>query len=103
MQQRVAVQHHERPERHQRREAKRYHFPERDILVIRLRREATEVSEPSGEPGNWTHRWIVSGHWRNQWYPASEVHRQIWVSPFVKGPESLPLVVKPRKAMVWNR
>lgn len=103
LQQRISVKHHERPERHQRREGLRAGFDEREVLVVRLRREASEQKEPSGEPGNWTHRWIVHGFWRNQWYPSSQTHRQIYVGDFVKGPEHLPLVIKPRRAFVLNR
>jgi hypothetical protein len=38
-------------------------------------------------------RWMVSGHWRNQWYPASEAHRPRWIDSYVKGPEDKPLRV----------
>jgi hypothetical protein len=52
--------------------------------------------EPESE-ANYSHRFIVSGHWRNQWYASGQVHRQIWISPYVKGPEDQPLVVRPRR------
>jgi hypothetical protein len=103
MQQQISVRHRERPDRPQRREAKRLGFDaERDVVVVRLRREKGERHEPQGE-ANYSHRFIVSGHWRNQWYPSSQMHRQIWISPFVKGPEDAPLVVRPRRVYTWNR
>lgn len=71
------------------------------INVITLRRpKAHHNGDGEGEPVNWTHRWIVGGHWRNQWYPSLGIHRQIYISEHVKGPEHLPLAV--RKGRVWN-
>lgn len=104
MQQRIASHHQERPHRAARREALRAGMPEREIVVVRLRRESHdgEPSEHEGE-ARYSHRFIVSGHWRNQWYPASQVHRQIWISPYVKGPEDGPLMVRPRRVYQWTR
>ena len=30
-------------------------------------------------------------HKRNQWYPKQGVHKVIFVGPYVKGPDGLPL------------
>jgi hypothetical protein len=98
MQQRVAVRHHERPDRATRRNGIRRGFREREVVVVKLRREKSE--HPSEEPvqdANYSHRFIVSGHWRQQWYPSIQGHRQIWISPFVKGPADKELVVRPRR------
>jgi hypothetical protein len=103
MQQQIAVQHRQQSPRPVRREAKRYGLMDRDVLVVRLRRERSKPTEDEHGPANYSHRFIVSGHWRNQWYPASNEHRQIYISPYVKGDESLPLVVKPRRAFILNR
>jgi len=102
MQQRVAVRHTTPPDRGDRRAAARINFPHRETLVVRLRRERSDTIESSGHTVEWTHRWIVGGHWRNQWFPSAGVHRQIWISPYVKGPDDQPLVVKPR-AYTWDR
>jgi hypothetical protein len=45
---------------------------------------------------------MVRGHWRNQWYPSLNAHRQRWISPYVKGPEDEELVLKDR-VWVWDR
>ncbi len=29
--------------------------------------------------------WLVRGHWRNQYYPASETYKLKWIEPFWKG------------------
>jgi hypothetical protein len=50
---------------------------------------------PAGEATTatvaWTKRWVVSGHWRNQWYPSIGAHRQRYILPYVKGPADKPL------------
>lgn len=104
MQQRIAARHVERPHRAHRREAKRLGLDyEPEIVVVRLRREAGPRNEPTGEEANYSHRFIVSGHWRNQWYATEKLHRQIWIAPFVKGPEDKPLIVRPRRVYQWER
>lgn len=79
-----------------RRVGKRYEHAKvdsRKITVITLRK-------PSGTPtGNhrdveWSHRWLVAGHWRQQPYPTLGITRQIWISPYIKGPEDRPLDVR---------
>jgi hypothetical protein len=75
-----------------------------DLVVVRLRRHSIDSEEPPGEPqeGNWSHQWIVGGHWRNQWLPSRNAHRLQWIAPYIKGPAGAPLVVKERVA-VWSR
>lgn len=63
-----------------------------DVLLVRLRRKHHDAPE-GHEPKNveWSYQWIVTGHWRNQWFATQQTHRQIWINPFVKGPEGKPL------------
>lgn len=65
------------------------------VLTIQLR--ATEHVRGTGEHGvvEWASRWIVRGHWRNQWYASQGEHRIVWIPPYIKGPEERPLVVRP--------
>ena len=67
------------------------------IVVVRLRRPK---AQPSGDHRtvDWKQQWIVGAHWRNQWYPSLGVHRQIWISDHVKGPEDKPLVIRKGRA-----
>lgn len=70
-----------------------------DIQIITLRRAKYPQHFDDGrEPQEvmWSHRWVVHGFWRNQWYPSLGIHRRIFVPDFVKGPEHLPLVLKDR-------
>jgi hypothetical protein len=106
MQQRISHAHRERPERAARREGVRRGFHSNDVTIVRLRRESNpDEAHDDGESGaaNYSHRFIVSGHWRDQWYPSESLHRQLWISPYVKGPEDKPLVVSPRRAFTWSR
>lgn len=44
----------------------------------------------TGQHGGYHHQWLVSGHARNQWFPADGVHRLKWIGPYIKGPEGTP-------------
>lgn len=74
------------------RRARRVGIPDR-VTVIRLRR--TETHRQPGETlVEWSHRWVVRGHWR--WQPCGVGRggrRRIWIAPHVKGPDDKPLVV----------
>lgn len=62
-----------------------------------------EEDEEAGD-GNYSHRWIVQGHWRNQPYKENgeTVHKVIWIAPYVKGPDDKPLIFK-RRAFEFTR
>ncbi len=65
------------------------------VRVINLRTRDVPRPEP-GEGSDvvrWAYRWIVRGHYRAQWYPSTQTHRLIWISPHQKGPDDRPLKV----------
>ncbi|ONI71127.1 hypothetical protein ALI144C_52335 [Actinosynnema sp. ALI-1.44] len=67
------------------------------VCYIDLRRARTEPSDrPDDDFGKGTreyrHRWIVRGHWRNQYYPSRNDHRPIRIDPHLAGPEDKPLL-----------
>ena len=70
------------------------------IIQFRKRRYVDKDTDETKEEKaiEWSHRWIVGGHWRWQPYkdPKSggEIKKRIWISPYVKGPEDKPLVAK---------
>ena len=66
------------------------------ITVIYLRHVREDGAEDTSPRSvEWTHRWVVSGHWKMQAYGKGRLERKrIWVMPFVKGPDDAPLVLK---------
>ena len=82
----------ERPVRQLWRDSLRKGMRHKDVTVIRLRRSRDGYQAPEGDgEGHLTYQFVVRGHWRNQWYPSLEDHRQIWIAPYVKGPEGTEL------------
>ena len=61
--------------------------------VIRLRAEEPSQSQAGSDsmPGTWSHRWIVRGHYRAQWYPSKQAHEVKWIAPHMKGPADKPV------------
>ncbi|CRK57621.1 hypothetical protein [Alloactinosynnema sp. L-07] len=66
------------------------------VRYIDLRRARTEPADHTDDPRTtgreYRHRWIVRGHWRNQWYPSRNDHRPIWIDPHLAGPADMPLL-----------
>lgn len=81
-------------ERHRRKQLVReYGAVVSDVKVVQLRRSETESRPTSAEAESveWSCRWIVNGHWRNQ--PYADGPKLIYIMPFVKGPADKPLRV----------
>jgi hypothetical protein len=95
MQQSLTEIEKEWPSRQQRRQLVRQNRPDVPVSVIRLRRSKSNYEGEHNEV-NWTHRWLVRGHWRNQWYGSGEdrYQRAIWIHPQIRGPEDAPLLVR---------
>ena len=67
---------------------------------LRRHRYASEA-EREAEAREFSHRWIVRGHMRNQPIgprnaKGGQKHMRVWIAPYVKGPEDKPLVLKDR-------
>lgn len=70
-------------------------WADRQIKVITLRRiEYQSKDDSETQMIDWSHRWVVEGHWRNQWYPSLEQHRLKWIAAYIKGPDDKPLKIK---------
>lgn len=70
---------------------------------LRRHRYLTDEDRSAGEADahEYSHRWIVRGHMRNQAIGprltgGERKHIRIWIAPFVKGPDDKPLVLKDR-------
>ena len=62
------------------------------VKVIRLRHVTHKSPSGESQPVDWSHRWVVNGHWRMQ--PTKTGVKRIWIMPHVKGPDDKPLVLK---------
>ena len=69
------------------------------IKVIQLRRRSTATNADESVSVDYSCRWLVRGHWRNQFYPGSKSHRPRYIQPYVKGPDDKPL--KPTKSSLF--
>lgn len=71
------------------------------VTLRRLHHSAPAEGEPQGR--EYSHRWLVQGHWR--WQPCGPGRTQrrlTFVRPHVKGPDDKPLVVRER-VNAWVR
>jgi hypothetical protein len=79
------------PDRAAQRRMKRAGIPSGEVKVVYVRGSRRD-HQPTGEHGNYSCRWAVSGHWRNQPYgPGRKLRRPIWIAPYIKGPADAPL------------
>src|SRR5690606_8058744 len=67
-----------------------------EVRIVTLRRAKGHEGDPdvAGVSVDYSHRWWVRGHWRNQWYPSQERHAPRWIRGHVKGPEDKPFITK---------
>lgn len=77
-----------------------------EVRVVVLRKLERTEAEPDGDEHakrEWSHRWLVSGHWRWQPYgPKRSLRRLTYVRPHVRGPEDKPLKLK-TVVNAWTR
>lgn len=96
----------ERPDKAVRRAYGRAGREDPQVLIIDLRHQYVPKDADAGEETGarrYRHRWVVSGHWRNQPYgPEREMRRRQWIPSYVKGPDGAPLMVT-EKVNVWRR
>lgn len=93
--QRIVVETVERPGgRAAMRQAQREGRKLDEVRVIRLREPTTRTSSGEGGPVEWSHRWLVGRHWRNQWYPSKGEHAPKLIEAYQKGPADKPLVIR---------
>ena len=102
-QQTIAVPHRERVARPTWKRARASWKDIKEVVVFTLRRAKNARYEGEEREVEWSHRWMVNGHWRNQPYIERDdqgekhtVYKQIWVSAYVKGPDDKPLILKRR-------
>ncbi len=105
LQQRLLVTQKEQPPRAWARRASRLGLANPIVRIVELRRQEAARHDPLGDHAEveWACRWLVTGHWRRQWYSSLDVHRPIWILPYVKGPEDKPLRVPRQRVYMISR
>lgn len=73
------------------REHKLPHTPVVEVVQLRRREVVTRAAGDAAAKREFSCRWIVHGHMRNQWYPSKGVHAPKWIDSFLKGPDDKPL------------
>lgn len=102
MGQRVADVSDYRPTPAVRRKYSRRGYDQKPVRVVTLSARHEGATERESSDRHYRHRWVVRGHWRNQWYPKQERHIPIWITPHVKGPSSAPLLDKKEVVYSWK-
>lgn len=75
---------------------------ERAVTLVHIRRTEAVPTQRGGEAQERETAWLVSGHWRNQWYPSTQTHRPRWIAPYRKGNPAAPLEIR-ETVKVWDR
>lgn len=87
--------------------ASRKEFPNRadDLInVVTLRKRAADSHSATARDVDWSCRWFVSPHWRNQAYgPGHSERRPILIPAYVKGPADRPLKPQPERIFKVSR
>lgn len=95
--------------RHARRRLARLDADLSRLYVVSLRRterarSVDEEAEREHRHVEWSHRWLVRGHWTQQPYgPQQSLRRAQWRSTYVKGPEDKPLKAEAERIFAVNR
>jgi hypothetical protein len=92
-----------RPDRAVRKRAAKWHEGDRYITLITLRRKSVKKDDIEPVKVDWSHRWLVQGHWRRQYYPKTKTHDYVYIFGYVKGPEDKPLLVRERRVFDFRR
>lgn len=90
----------DRPTRRRAEAALDYIEPAPDVHVIRLRRSTVHEAVEEGRDVDWSCRWWVRGHWRQQACGPERSERvPTWINSYVKGPDDKPM--KPPASTVF--
>lgn len=76
---------------------------ERYITLITLRRKSVKKDDEEHQKIEWSHRWVVRGHWRRQYFPKTKTHDWVYIYEHIKGPEDKPLLISERRIFNFKR
>ena len=73
------------------------------VTIVDLRPLRTQPVTDRDETGRRLHtRFLVRGHWRQQYHPSDHSHRPRWINSYLKGPKGAPLKTTDT-IRVWRR
>lgn len=90
MRQQILVPRREQPERHARKRIQKLGARHDETIDVVLLRKAQRVEPESTTLVDWQCRWVVAGHWRNQYHPTTRSYQLKWIIPYLKGPADKP-------------
>ena len=101
MQQTIVDVRTEPVERSLRKAAVKRKMKQNEVSVIALRKRKRAESEGPEVEIEWSHRWLVRGHWRQTWVGprngelgVDRYQVPVWIHPHVKGPDDAPFLVR---------
>jgi hypothetical protein len=70
------------------------------IKIIQLRRRSPATTSGTAEQRDYSYRWLVRGHWRNQFYPSSKgTIEVVKILTFCRGPlTAKPFIIHHKKS-----
>lgn len=80
--------------------------PAVNVINLRHRRIVSETASQheSGGGREWSGRWMVRGHWRNQPFgPGRQERHWLYIHPYLKGPDDKPIIDKRPKVYKLSR
>ncbi len=94
------------PTRQQRRQDRRHGMRSSDVQLVDVHTHhhaPTGATDTDTGDREYTCRWLVRGHWRNQpCGPNRTQRRPVWINPHVKGPDNKPMKTGD-VVNVWHR
>lgn len=106
IQQAILVTPDQHIERHERKRLEKELKKRPTLRLVQLRKtqHAYDEDAPEAERRQYSCRFTVDGHWRNQRVGAGRAETKLtWITPYIKGPDDKPLVVSPKKVYVVSR
>ncbi|MGB3673996.1 MAG: hypothetical protein WA988_06125 [Candidatus Nanopelagicales bacterium] len=63
-------------------------------------RPRTSSASRASSTRTYSHRWVVRGHWRRQWYPSQNRHHPIWITEYIAGPDNSPVKLSDKVTII---
>ena len=69
------------------------------VTYLSHRPRTSSASRPASGR-TYSHRWVVRGHWRRQWYPSQNRHHPIWITEYIAGPDNSPVKLSDKVTII---